>query len=160
MAPVPKRLYTRMAWHLMSPVTRPRRALAADVRELIEARIAAGAARHTGQLRVVLESALATEHLRAGQTALQRALKVFSDLAVWDTEDNNGVLLYVLLADHAVEIVSDRAAARRIPAAVWERLCAELATEFAHGAYVDGTLRAIDQINALLADVFPAPSAG
>ncbi|MFT4101904.1 MAG: TPM domain-containing protein [Burkholderiaceae bacterium] len=156
MAPVPKRLYTRMAWHMMWPVTRLRPALAADVRALIEARIAAGAERHTGQLRVVFESALAAEHLRARQTARQRALKVFSDLAVWDTEDNNGVLLYVLLADHAVEIVADRAAARRIPAQVWKRLCTELATEFARGAYLDGTLRAIDQINALLAESFPS----
>lgn len=152
----PLRPYTRLAWHLVLPGTRMRRTMPGTARQQIEARIAAGDAMHTGTVRVVVESALSSDNLRARVSARERALKVFSDLAVWDTEDNNGVLLYVLLADHAVELVADRAASRAIEAEVWLSVCETLAQRYREGAYLPGTLEAIDTINGLLAKAFPA----
>ena len=152
--------YSRLAVHLTLPGTRMRRVLPDPARAAIEDRIAAGATRHTALVRVVIESSLSSENLRARVSARERALKVFSDLAVWDTEDNNGVLLYVLLADRAVEIVADRAAARRVDRQRWQTVCEHLSERYHEARFLDGTLLAIDEIHALLAEVFPAAPAG
>lgn len=151
--------YSRLAVHLTLPGTRMRRVLPGPARAAIEEHIEAGAGRHTGLVRVVIESSLSSENLRAGLGARERALKVFSDLAVWDTEDNNGVLLYVLLADRAVEIVADRAAARRIERSRWQTVCEHLSERYHEARFLDGTLVAIDEIHELLAEAFPAGAA-
>jgi uncharacterized membrane protein len=85
-----------------------------------------------------------------------RALEVFGALRVWDTEGNNGVLIYVLLADHAVEIIADRSAARAIPQAQWDEIARSMSAAFARGAYREGAIEAVVRLNALLAAAFPA----
>lgn len=148
--------FTRLALHVASPATRLRAPLPRDARERIEAQVEAGQRQHEALLRVAIENSLPTSLLRANVGPRERAVKLFSDLFVWDTEHNNGVLLYVLMADHAVEIVADRAAARAIEASQWQTLCDKLARRFAQREFLAGTLEAIEAINDLLARAFPA----
>ena len=121
----------------------------------IEARTREGESQHGAELRFVIEPGLAAADVRDGMTPATRALQVFSDLRIWDTEANNGVMLYLLVADHAVEIVADRAAARAVPAQAWQRVCSDLSSQYRAGAWRDGTRVAIDRIHALLAPHFP-----
>ena len=89
----------------------------------------------------------------------ERAVEVFSDLRVWDTELNNGVLVYVLYADHAVEIVADRAATRAIPEPEWQAVCEAMSRAFRERAFERGCIEAVDRLNALLEREFPPGSA-
>lgn len=82
-------------------------------------------------------------------------MALFSSLGVWDTEHNNGVLLYVLMADRAVEIIADRAAARAVPAAAWENVCRTLANDCQAGQMGAAALTAIESIHSLVESHFP-----
>ena len=99
---------------------------------------------HPGELRFVVEHALELGDLLDGLTPRERALELFGLLRVWDTEHNNGVLIYVLHAEHAVEIIADRGIARHVPQADWEALCRELEKEFRAGRYGEGALAAVN----------------
>ena len=88
----------------------------------IEEAIAKSEREHSGELRFAVEPALDTSALLAGQSGRERALEVFSQLRVWDTEENNGVLIYLLLADRDIEIVADRGVNARVPQAEWEKI--------------------------------------
>ena len=114
---------------------------------------------HRGELRLIVENAWPSEPLWAGASNRQRALALFAEHAVWDTEDNCGVLLYINLADRKVDIVTDRAIQRAIAPADWQAICATLTSAFARGEYQAGTLAAVGQINALLRQHFPADGA-
>lgn len=122
----------------------------------IEQTIAAGERGHRAELRFAIESSLHAAQLWRGTTARQRALQVFSEFRIWDTEEDNGVLVYLLWADHAVEIVADRGAAKHIDAAVWQAACARLAAACREGRQVDGAVDALDALAAALAQAFPA----
>jgi uncharacterized membrane protein len=122
----------------------------------IEERIADGERVHGAELRFAIEPSLGLPRVWSGTDARTRALEVFGALRVWDTEANNGVLLYVLLADHAVEVVADRAAARAIDEDRWRDVARDLARAYRAGQWVDGTLASVDRVNALLAAAFPA----
>ena len=121
----------------------------------IEAAIAAGEERHRGEIRFALEAHLDVAAIWRGQTPRERALDVFARHGIWDTEGNTGVLLYLLWADHAVEIVADRAALRALPSAQWSAICDRLASACATGRPVDGVLEAIAAINDALASALP-----
>jgi len=110
---------------------------------------------HTAELRFAIEASLPIEDVRRGRSPRERALEVFANTGVWDTEANNGVLLYVLLADHAVEIVADRAAAARIDDGCWREICTALSDAYRGGDFEAGTLAAIDRIGRLLTAAFP-----
>lgn len=111
---------------------------------------------HSGEIRVAVEASLEPGALLRGVTARERALEVFSSLRVWDTEENNGVLLYVLLADRDVEIVADRGVARAVAQAEWETICQEMEARFRadqpEQALTSGALR----IGGRLRSLFPA----
>jgi uncharacterized membrane protein len=92
----------------------------------------------------------------AGSSNRQRALALFADYGVWDTEENCGVLLYVNLADRKVEIVADRGIQRKIDAATWQAICRTLTDGYARGEFHNSTLAAIGQVNDLLRQHFPA----
>jgi uncharacterized membrane protein len=110
---------------------------------------------HRGQIRFAVEAALDTLPLLRGQTARARAVEVFSHLRVWDTEHNNGVLIYLLLADRDVEILADRGIHGRVSAEAWERVCREMEAAFRAGRFEDGALAGIRAVGALLAQHFP-----
>lgn len=136
-----------------------RRAVPTDALERIEQCVVAGERTHSAELRLALEASLPLGRVLAGETTRERALEVFSDLRVWDTEHNNGVLLYVLYADHAVEIVADRAASRAIAETDWRAVADALAQAFRDGRPVEGLIAAVARLDALLAQAFPPGAA-
>lgn len=124
--------------------------------DALAAAITAGEHAHLGELRFAIESRLHPGAVLAGVDATQRARQVFAQLGVWDTEHNSGVLIYVLLAEHRIEIVTDRGVAARVPPAKWDGVCADLRAAYARGQWLDGSLAAIAAAHALLRDAFPA----
>lgn len=112
--------------------------------------------RHAGQIRFAVEASLDLLPLLAGQTAQQRALDVFSKLRVWDTEHNNGVLIYLLLADRDVEIVADRGIHARLGQETWEGICREMEAAFRAGEFEAGVLAGIHAVGEHLSRHFPA----
>ena len=118
--------------------------------------ITGGEQTHRGEVRFIVEAALPTDEVWDGITNRQRALALFADYGVWDTEDNCGVLIYVNLAEHKVDIVADRGIDRKIDSATWQAICRTMTDGFRQGNYHDATVAAIEQVNALLREHFPA----
>src|ERR1700719_3431981 len=120
----------RIGRHLIEYRWRERRIFTPKVLAAIEQAIKAGEATHAGQIRFVVEGALDGRPLFRNQPARERALDIFSQLRIWDTVHNNGVLIYLLLADRAVEIVADRGIDAKVGAAGWEKICQSMEAEF------------------------------
>ncbi|MEY2855099.1 MAG: hypothetical protein RL030_2231 [Pseudomonadota bacterium] len=117
--------------------------------------------RRPGELRFVVEHALELGDVLVDKvTPRQRALEVFGLLRVWDTEYNTGILIYVLLADHAVEIIADRGIARSVPEPHWTALCHEAEAAFRQGRYSEGSIRLLEEAARLLDDNFPPRAQG
>ena len=150
----------RIGRHLVAHRWRVRRIFPPDVMAVIERAIKAGEATHSGQVRFVVEGALDGAPLFRDQPARERALDVFSQLRIWDTADNNGVLIYLLLADHDVEIVADRGIDAKVGYAGWEEICKTMETEFRAGQFVRGVIRGVDAVSRLLATHFPRDGGG
>jgi uncharacterized membrane protein len=111
---------------------------------------------HAGEIRFAVETALPPRRVIGEIGPRARALEVFSDLRVWDTEHNNGVLIYVLVADHSVEIVADRGLSARVSSAEWEGVCRMMEEHFRAGRIKAGSIAGIDAVGGLLARHFPA----
>ena len=126
----------------------------------IEAAIKAGEATHSGQVRFVVEGALDGAPLFRNQPARERALDMFSQLRIWDTAHNNGVLIYLLLADRDVEIVADRGIDAHVGAAGWEKICVEMETEFRAGNFERGVIKGIEAVSRQLVTHFPRHAGG
>jgi uncharacterized membrane protein len=138
----------------MSPIILRKRFPQATL-DAIEQAVAAGEKTHRGQVRFALEAELDTDELWRDVTSRERALEVFSFLNVWDTEENNGVLIYVLLADHKVEIVADRGIHKHVGNARWNAICREVELHYRKGDFQAGSVIAIEKISAELAHYFP-----
>lgn len=149
----------RIVRHLLSPDWLMRKRFPAAVLTDIERAIATTEREHGGEIRFVVEHALEPLQLWAGLTSRQRALQIFGQLGVWDTEANNGILVYVLLAERAVEIVADRGIARAVPQPQWDELCEQVRQCFATGAFRDGALLSIEGAARLLRQHFPVAGA-
>ena len=121
----------------------------------IEARVAASEKRHSGEIRVCAEAGLPLSDLWRGASARERALAMFGKLRVWDTEHNNGVLIYLLLAEHRIEIVADRGLDRQVSAAQWRDVMERMRAAFRQGEFEAGLNAAIDAVDALLVQHFP-----
>jgi uncharacterized membrane protein len=145
------------AWrHVSSSTAQARRAFPRATLDAIAAAIAAGEQTHRGEVRLVVEKGLPFDEVWEGVSNRQRALDLFADYGVWDTEDNCGVLIYINLAEHKVDIVADRGIDRKIDAATWQAICQTLTAGFKQGQFHQATLAAIDAVNALLRQHFPA----
>ena len=132
-----------------------RRALGPAALHNLEARVRASEAQHSGEIRLCIEAGLPLSYLWRNATARERAVTMFGKLRVWDTEFNNGVLIYLLLAEHRIEIVADRGVDRHVPHAQWEAIVAQMSAEFAARRYEAGLAVAIDAVTALLIRHFP-----
>lgn len=141
--------------HWFSTPLAVRRAFPADALKRIGQAIAAAEEGHSGEIRFAVESALPWSYLKRHAPARERALMVFAKLRVWDTESNNGVLVYVELADRSIEIVADRGIAQRVPAEVWAGIAAQMREQFRRGAYEAGVTTAIEQVAQQLRAHFP-----
>jgi hypothetical protein len=128
----------------------PRQAMAA-----IEAAIRESETSHYGEIRFAVESALDVRALLEGKSARERAIEVFSQLRVWDTERNNGVLIYLLLADRDVEIVADRGIHQAVGPG-WEKICREMEHSFRQGCFEQGVVAGIRAVTSHLVRYYPA----
>jgi uncharacterized membrane protein len=147
----------RIGKHLLLNRWRVRRAFPRQALANIEKAIRASETMHTGQVRFAVEGALDGAPLFKNQSARARAIDVFAHLRVWDTENSNGVLIYLLLADRDVEIVADRGINENVQQAEWETICRLMETEFRAGSFEGGVLKGIAAVTRLLAKHFPAP---
>jgi uncharacterized membrane protein len=144
----------RLVRHLVSAGT-ARRRFSDDALDATQKAIATGEARHRGQVCFAIEGALPFGELLRGRNARERAHELFAHLRVWDTEHNSGVLIYVLIADRAIEIVADRGIASRVAEPEWLAVCAQLRERFAAGDFQSGAIAAVEAVNAILARHFP-----
>ncbi|MEW6589915.1 MAG: TPM domain-containing protein [Pseudomonadota bacterium] len=150
----------RFLRHLFTPPWAWRRAFPAAVLDAIETAIRQSEATHTGEIAFAIENALAPGQVWRGITDRERALQVFSALRVWDTAANNGVLIYVLLADRDIEIVADRGLAARVAPAEWEAVAQAMEAEFRAGRFEAGALAGVARVGELLARHCPATGGG
>ena len=146
----------RLLRHLFATRAGTRRRFSDAVDAAIESAIRAAETGTSGEIRFVIETALDIAELWAGLAPRERAMRVFSQLRVWDTELRNGVLIYVLGADRDVEIVADRAAAAKIPAPEWEAVCRLIEGHFRAGRFEAGAVAGVAAVGGLLELHFPA----
>jgi uncharacterized membrane protein len=147
--------FMRILKHRLVDDTDTRRALDSAALERLTQRVRQSEARHSGEIRLSVEAGLPLSYLWQGLGARDRAVTLFGKLRVWDTEANNGVLIYLLLAEHAIEIVADRGLARHVPPAHWQAVVAGMREAFRAGRFEAGLMQAIDAVEALLLQHFP-----
>ena len=146
----------RLIRHLAYLPWRTQRVLSAsDLRELGQA-VQSSESRHRGEIRFVVEGALDPGQLWRGLTARDRAVELFSELRVWDTEENSGVLIYLLLADRRVEIIADRGIHLKAGPDTWSNLCRAMEEFFRCGQFQEGLQEGLRGVSALLERDYPA----
>ena len=132
-----------------------RRAFPRELLHDIELAVAASERRHSAELRFAIETALDVPALLQGVTPRERAIEVFARLRTWDTEANNGVLIYLLLSEHDIEIVADRGFGDKVSAQEWQEVCDTMRRFFHDRHYRDGALRGIELVTAHMSKHFP-----
>ncbi len=145
----------RFLKHLLFTDAQVRRAFSQATFQAIEQAVHASEKLHSGEIRFAVEGGLDSARIAASQSARERAIEVFSQLRVWDTERNNGVLIYVLLADRSVEVVADRGVDAKAGSATWDTICREMQAEFSRGAFETGALNGIAAVARVIETHFP-----
>lgn len=146
---------SRLIRHLATTTAAGRRIFPEPTLQAIEHAIAEGEKHHRAEVRMVVEPALGMQAVLSGMSSRERARELFAHYRVWDTEENCGVLVYVNLADHKVEIVADRGVGRVIAARDWEAVCRTMTQGFARGEYHGSVIAALGDLNALLQRHYP-----
>jgi len=147
---------SRFFRHLFAARWATRRRFTDSVDSAIEAAIRTAESRTSGEIRFVIETALDPVAAARGHAPRARALEVFGQFRVWDTELRNGVLIYVLVADRVVEILADRGAAAMIPPPGWEAAARRMEEEFRAGRYREGAIAGVETVGGMLEQHFPA----
>ncbi len=158
--PHPTSRSARLLAHLLHTPLATRRAFPARVQEALRAAVAKGEQTHRGEIRFVVEGDWPLADVWSGKSVRARALEVFGLTQAWDTAENTGLLVYVLLCEHRVEILADRGLHTAAPNGSWEALCQDMVSAFRVGEFESGSLHAIDRINQLLQQHFPAGPEG
>jgi uncharacterized membrane protein len=147
--------WSRWLRHTFATGGAVRRAFPPQTLASIEAGIDASERMHCGEIRVAIEGALEPSEIARGKSPRERALEVFAALGVWDTDANNGVLIYVLLADRDVEIVADRGFNDRVAAAEWREVCDRIEREFRAGRFEHGMLAGVGEVGRIIGAHYP-----
>ena len=150
----------RIMKHLLTTQGRVTGAFPRSALTAIEKAIKASETAHAGEVRFVVEGALDGMPLFKGQSARDRAIELFAQLRVWDTEHNNGLLIYLLLADRAVEIVADRGIHAKVGVEEWRKVCHQMETAFKQSNYEGGVISGVQAVTQHLAQHFPANDRG
>lgn len=145
--------------HWRSTPATARQAFPQATLQAIESAIADGEQIHHAEVRFIVEAGLTPAMAYQGVSNRQRARELFAQYGIWDTEDNVGVLIYINLAEHQVDIVADRNVGRRITPEQWQAVCRTMTAGFCTGNFHDSTLQALHQLNGLLQNHFPASGA-
>lgn len=147
--------FKRILTHLWLDESDTRHAIPAEMLTRLTSLVAASESYHSGELRIFVEAGLPPSYLWRGASARERALTLFGKLRVWDTEQNNGVLIYLLLADRAIELVADRGLNPYVSAAQWRALTDKLGVALHDGRFEDGLTQALEVLSAVLVAHFP-----
>jgi uncharacterized membrane protein len=145
----------RMLRHLVMPGWSVRRAFDAATLQAIEQAIADTERSHGGEIRVAVAGNLGAIEVMRGITPREQAVHAFARLGVWDTDANNGVLIYVSWADRDVEIVADRGFNGRVSDQEWAEVCRRMEQSFARGAARQAVIEGIQAVGSLIARHFP-----
>lgn len=148
--------WLRLLRHRLLDESDVQRALDDAAMARLAARVQGSERRHTGEIRLAVEAGLPLSYLWNHLGARDRAVTLFGKLRVWDTEQNNGVLIYLLMADHAIEIVADRGVSRAVDSTQWQSIVQSMQAAFRAGQFEAGLNQAIDAVDALLTERFPA----
>jgi TPM domain len=145
----------RLFGHRWREARAPRQAFKTGFFERLTQQVASSERQHSGEIRIVVEhglplSSLWWHHGSLKQLVRERALQVFAELHVWDTAHNNGVLIYLLLAERAIEIVADRGLNERVHPPHWDAMVSRMRADFVNGRFEDGLTRAVQEVSALL----------
>jgi uncharacterized membrane protein len=132
-----------------------RRAVPPELLQRLEAYVSASEARHTGEVRICVEAGMPSSYLWRDATPRERAIAMFGKLRVWDTEHNNGVLIYLLLAEHAIELVADRGLNAKVSATQWQAITQRLSAALKAQKFEDGLTQALQEVSALLVQHYP-----
>ena len=158
--------FKRIIKHIWLDASDTKRAVPPDVFARLTGQVAASESLHTGQIRICVEASLPTSYLwRLGskvsinQLIRQRAVMLFGKLRVWDTEHNNGVLIYLQLAERSIEVVADRGLSLHVPDEAWQAMTQRMSMAFGDGRFEDGLRVALDEVSRLLIAYFPAVQA-
>jgi uncharacterized membrane protein len=144
----------RIVRHLLVMPGALKRAFPPATMAAIEQAIATSERAHGGEVRFAAEAALDAPGLFAGQSARERAIDVFSQLRVWDTTENNGVLIYLLLADRDIEIVADRGL-NAVSSKDWQAICETMEGSLRRGEFEQAIVAGIEAVSRVLAQHFP-----
>ncbi len=147
--------WLRLLKHRWLDESDARRRLGPQTLAHVESRVKESERHHRGEIRVCIEAGLPLSYLWRDASARERAVSLFGKLRVWDTEDNSGVLIYLLLADRRIEIVADRGLNRHVSPAQWKMLLDGMAESFRRADFDAGLNHAIDVVDALLREHFP-----
>ena len=150
------RKITRLFRHLTTTRAAGRRTFPSHTLKAIQTAIAQGEAQHRAEIRLIVEPALTLRDVLSGLFSRERARELFAHHRIWDTEENCGILIYINLADHKVEIITDRTVGRALNPADWQAVCQTMTQGFARGDFHDSAVAALSQLNALLKTHFPA----
>ena len=146
--------WLRILRHRWLDETDAQRALDEAALQRLTARVQHSESRHSGEIRLCVEAGLPLSYLWRGAPARERALAMFGKLRVWDTEHNNGVLIYLLLAERAIEIVADRGLSRHVDAGQWQAMARQMSSAFKAGRFEEGLTATVDQVDAALMQHF------
>jgi uncharacterized membrane protein len=149
----------RLLRHLLTPAWAVDRVLPARVMASIQRAIERSEATHRGEVRFAVEAALGPLEILRGVSARDRAIETFARLGVWDTEENNGVLIYLLLADRDFEIVADRGIHGRVGSAGWESIARSMEGALRAGRFEEGIVEGIAAVGEALARHYPGGGA-
>jgi uncharacterized membrane protein len=144
--------------HVFMPPWCWRLSFSVETINAIEKAVRHSESQHRGELRFAIENSLAPGWVWHGMSARFRAAQIFSNLRVWDTEENSGVLIYIQLADHEVHILADRGISKCVAQSEWDKIAQLMRHEFQQGRFREGSLQGIQEITQLLAKHFPANS--
>ena len=147
--------WSRLLRHLFAARWQTRRRFTSAVLAQIEQAIREVEHLHAGEVRFAVETAYELDDLQAGLTPRQRALQVFGQLGVWDTAENNGVLIYLSMADRDVEIIADRGIAARVSQAEWDAVCREMEDHYRQRRFAEGSVAGVRGVGRLLSRHFP-----
>ncbi len=131
-----------------------RKAVPADMLERLRGRVAASEVRHSGEIRICVEAGLPFSDLWRYAGARERAVTLFGKLRVWDTEHNNGVLIYLLLADRSIEVVADRGLNQHVSQPQWQAMVGRLGKNLGASQFEAGLTQALEEVSAVLAEHF------
>lgn len=147
--------FKRLLRHLFATRSQAQKLFPRATLQAVQAGIATGEKQHRAEIRLIVEAALPLSAVVRGESSRARAHELFSHYRIWDTEENCGILLYINVADHRVEIIPDRLVGRALKQAEWKAVCSTITQGFRDQIYHDGLVQGLAQLNALLAHNLP-----